>query len=254
MARNIKLTLMYDGCRFHGYQFQPELVTVEGELKKALQRLIGEQVKLVSCSRTDAGVHANDFCCNFKTETTRSTEKLLCGLNAVLPPGVAVKTCEDVSEDFHSRYNCIGKEYIYKILNSKTRNPFLEGHALFYPFKLDAELLNDAAAQFIGTHDFKAFCASGSSVKTTERTVFDCFVTRDKDMVTFCVRGDGFLYNMVRIMVGTLLAVNEGKIDRFAVADVIASKDRERAGVTAKPDGLYLNRVFYSEVERFATE
>lgn len=247
--RNIKLTLMYDGTHFHGYQFQPGLVTVEGELKKALFRLLGEEAKPVSCSRTDAGVHANEFCCNFKTENGRECEKLLRGLNAVLPLGVAVTKCEDVPESFHSRYDCLGKEYIYKIWNSKVRNPFLEGHALFYPFLLDEKLLDSKAKAFIGTHDFKAFCASGSSVKTTERTVFDCSVKRDGELVVFSVSGNGFLYNMVRIMVGTLLSISEGKIEKDSIEKIILSKDRELAGVTAKPDGLYLNKVFYPEVK-----
>jgi len=247
--RNIKLTLMYDGTHFHGYQFQPGLVTVEGELKKALFRILGEEVKPVSCSRTDAGVHANEFCCNFKTENERENEKLLRGLNAVLPLGVAVTKCEDVPESFHARYDSLGKEYIYKIWNAKVRNPFLEGYALHYPFKLDEKLLDAQAKQFIGTHDFKAFCASGSSVKTTERTVFDCFVKREGELVTFGVHGNGFLYNMVRIMVGTLLSVSEGKIEKDSIEKIIFSKDRELAGVTAKPDGLYLNKVFYPEVK-----
>ena len=245
MARNIKLTLMYDGSEFHGYQFQPGLVTVEGELKRAIQRILGEEAKLVSCSRTDAGVHANEFCCNFKTNSGRENEKLLRGLNAVLPFGVAVKLCEDVPESFHARYDCLGKEYIYKIWNSKTRNPFLEKRAYHYPFALDCESLDKAAKDFVGTYDFKAFCAAGSTVKTTERTVFDCGMKREDELVTFFVRGNGFLYNMVRIMVGTLLFVNEGKIKSGELKDIILSKDRRRAGKTAPPQGLYLNKVNY---------
>lgn len=243
--RNIKLTLTYDGSFFHGWQLQPGLVTVEGELRKALFRLLGEQAKPVSCSRTDAGVHANEFCCNFKTENKRDCEKLLRGLNAVLPPAVAVKKCEEKELSFHSRYDCVGKEYIYKIWNGKTRNPFYESRALFYPFALDSDLLDAQAKDFIGNYDFKAFCASGSSVKTTERTVFDCGVKREGELVTFFVRGNGFLYNMVRIMVGTLLCVNEGKIEPGTIKDIILSKKREKAGVTAEACGLYLNRVFY---------
>lgn len=248
MARNIKLTLMYDGSEFHGYQFQPGLVTVEGELKRAIQRILGEEAKLVSCSRTDAGVHANEFCCNFKTNSDRENEKLLRGLNAVLPFGVAVKLCEDVPESFHARYDCLGKEYIYKIWNSKTRNPFLEKRAYHYPFALDCESLDKAAKDFVGTYDFKAFCAAGSTVKTTERTVFDCGMKREDELVTFFVRGNGFLYNMVRIMVGTLISLGEGKLKEDSIKKIILSKNREEAGVTAPPDGLYLNKVFYPEV------
>lgn len=245
--RNIKLTLMYDGSFFHGWQLQPGLVTVEGEMRKALLRLLGEETKPVSCSRTDAGVHANEFCCNFKTESGRECEKLLRGLNAVLPPTVAVKKCEEVPLSFHSRYDCVAKEYIYLIWNGKTRNPFYESRALFYPFALDCELLDSQAKDFIGTYDFKAFCASGSSVKTTERTVFDCGVKKEGELVTFFVRGSGFLYNMVRIMVGTLLSLNEGKIEHGTIKKIILLKDRGKAGVTAEACGLYLNRVFYGK-------
>ena len=248
MMRNIKLTLMYDGSKFHGYQLQPVLCTVEGELRAAAKRILGEEIKPVSCSRTDAGVHANMFCCNFRTESDRECEKLLHGLNAVLPKSVAVTGCEDVPESFHARYDCLGKEYIYKIWNAKERNPFLEKYALHYPFFLDCDFLNGQAKQFIGTHDFKAFCASGATVKTTVRTVFDCGVKRENDLVVFYVRGDGFLYNMVRIMAGTLLSISEGNIKKDSIGKIIESKDRSFAGVTAKADGLYLNKVFYPEV------
>lgn len=246
--RNIKLTLMYDGSKFHGYQLQPGLCTVESELRKAAKRILGEEIKPVSCSRTDAGVHANMFCCNFRTESDRKCEKLLCGLNAVLPSGIAVTGCEDVPESFHARYDCVSKEYIYKIWNSKSRNPFLENYALHYPFSLDCDFLNNQAKQFIGTHDFKSFCASGATVKTTVRTVFDCGVERENDLVVFHVSGNGFLYNMVRIMVGTLLSIGEGKIEKNSIGKIIEAKDRSFAGVTAKADGLYLNKVFYPEV------
>ncbi len=248
--RNIKLTLMYDGSFFHGWQLQPGLVTVEGELRKALFRLLGEEAKPVSCSRTDAGVHANEFCCNFKTENTRDCEKLLRGLNAVLPSAVAVKGCEEVPFSFHSRYDCVAKEYIYKIWNGKSRNPFYENRAFHYPFLLDCELMDSQAKDFIGTHDFKAFCASGSSVKTTERTVFDCKVQREDELVTFSVKGSGFLYNMVRIMVGTLLSINENKTEPGTIGGIILSGKRERAGITAEACGLYLNRVFYSKEDQ----
>ena len=245
MSRNIKLTLRYDGCAFHGWQYQPNCVPVEGELKKACERILGEQVKLHSCSRTDAGVHANMFCCNFHTESDRKNEKLMTGLNAVLPTGAAVYGCEDVPDGFHARYDCKGKEYVYKIWNSPQRNPFYVGHALHYPAGLDVDFLNTQARQFIGRHDFTSFCASGSSVKTTVRTIFDCRVEREGEMVYFGVHGDGFLYNMVRIMVGTLLDISGGKIEPDSIERIINAGNRQLAGVTAQPQGLYLNKVFY---------
>ncbi|MCM1545198.1 MAG: tRNA pseudouridine(38-40) synthase TruA, partial [Ruminococcus sp.] len=154
MSRNIKLTLRYDGSAFHGYQYQPNCVTVEQELKTACKRILGEDVKIQSCSRTDTGVHANMFCCNFYTNCDRENSKIILGLNAVLPETIAVYDCEDVDDDFHARYNCKGKEYVYKIWNEKQRNPFYNNYALHFPRLLDENMLNEQAKQFIGTFDF----------------------------------------------------------------------------------------------------
>ena len=243
--RNIKLTLQYDGSCFHGWQQQDNADSVEANVKAALRRILQEDVKLQSCSRTDTGVHALMFCCNFKTENDIPCARLQRGLNAVLPPAVAVTNCEDVDEGFHARYACTGKRYIYRIWNSKTRNPFLLGRALHYPFALDDALLNSEAQDFVGTHDFAALCAAGSSVKSTVRTIFDCSVRRDGDLVTVSVSGDGFLYNMVRILVGTLLEINEGKRAAGSILELLSRRDRTLAGATAKAEGLYLAEVFY---------
>lgn len=245
--RNIKLTLCYDGSAFHGYQQQDNAPTVEAALKDTLFRLIGEHVRLISCSRTDAGVHAREFVCNFRSETDRENEKLLRGLNALLPPSVAVTSCEDVPLGFHARYDCRGKEYRYRIWNAPVRSPFLEGRALHVPYALDVPAMDRAAKLFCGTHDFSAYCASGSAVKTKTRTVFDCGVSREGDLVTFCVRGDGFLYNMVRIMVGTLLALSAGKRTEEDILRSLETGERDAAGPTAGPQGLYLTKVFYEE-------
>ena len=245
--RNIKLTIQYDGAAFHGFQQQPNGDTVEAQLKAAAFRILGEHVTFYGCSRTDAGVHANEFCCNFKTENDRSCSLLMRGLNAVLPPQIAVLSCEEVPLDFHARYNCLGKEYVYKIWNSPVRNPFLLERAAFYPFSLDAEMLCQQAQQFVGTHDFASFCASGASVKTTVRTVYSFHVERCGNLVTFTVCGNGFLYNMVRNMVGTLLDIQRGKIQKDSIAGILAACDRTKAGMTAPSQGLYLNRVFYQE-------
>lgn len=245
--RNIRLMLQYDGSAFHGFQQQPNGDTVEARLKAALLRLLGEPCTVYGCSRTDAGVHANAFCCNFKTSSDRDCDKLLLGLNAVLPPQIAVLSCEEAVPTFHARYDCLGKEYVYRIWNGKTRNPFWLNRALFYPFLLDVPFLHAQAQAFVGTHDFSAFCASGASVKTTERTVYGCRLERQGDLVTFTVCGNGFLYNMVRIMVGTLLDLQRGKLEPDAIPAILRSKDRARAGVTAPAEGLCLNRVFYEE-------
>lgn len=245
--RTIKLTLRYDGSAFHGWQFQPNCITVEEEMKKALFQILREDIKIQSCSRTDTGVHANMFCCSFRTESERPCDKIILGLNAVLPETVAVYGCEDVPEDFHARYSCVGKEYIYKIWNGKERNPFMRNYALHFPRKLDEQLLDKASKDFIGTYDFSSFCASGATVQSKVRTVFDASVKREGDFVVFSVTGDGFLYNMVRIMVGTLLDISDGRIEKDKIKDIIKSENREKAGKTASPVGLYLNRVFYNK-------
>ena len=249
MIRNIKLTLRFNGSEFHGWQIQENAETVQECAVNAIERIIGSKVTLNGCSRTDSGVHANMFCCNFRTEKQIDCKKLMRGLNAVLPDSISAYGCEEVPCEFHSRFDCKGKEYIYKIWNSEAKNPFMKNLALHYPYKLDAEMLNIQAADFVGTYDFSAFCSSGTDVEDKTRTVYSCKVIREGDMVVFSVKGDGFLYNMVRIMVGTLLDINSGKIEKGTVRDIILSKDRKRSGITAKAEGLYLNEVYYDEKE-----
>lgn len=245
MERNICLTLSYDGSRFHGWQMQDNAETVQGWLAKACERIFGHKVTIYGCSRTDALVHANIFCCNFKTEKETPCEKIKVGLNALIPEEIAVLSATEVDADFNARFDCKGKEYVYKVWNSRVRNPFLVGKALHHPIPINEKLLDEQSKAFIGYHDFSAFCASGTEVQDKRRTIFDFSVKREGDMVLFTVRGDGFLYNMVRIMVGTLLDINSGKIEKDSLSDIILSKDRVRAGITAKPTGLYLNEVFY---------
>lgn len=242
---NYKLIMSYDGTPYHGWQMQENAATVQQCLSEAIERIFGEKCTIYGSSRTDKGVHAIGFCCNFKSKKERDCEKIAYGLNAVLPETVCVLSCEVVSENFNARFDAKGKEYIYKIWNSRRRNPFLLDKALHHPVPIDSEMLNIQAKDYIGTHDFSAFCAAGGTTKTNVRTIFDCGVERDGDLITFRVKGDGFLYNMVRIMVGTLLDINSGKIEKDTIPDIIDSKDRLRAGMTAKAHGLYLNEVYY---------
>lgn len=242
---NYKLIMCYDGTPYHGWQMQENAISIQQCLSEAIERIFSEKCTIYGSSRTDKGVHANGFCCNFKTEKLRESEKVVVGLNAVLPETICVLSCEMVSESFNARFDAKGKEYIYKIWNSRRRNPFLLSKALHYPFALDSDMLNIQAKSYIGTHDFTAFCAAGGTTKTNVRTIYDCSVEREGDLVIFKVKGDGFLYNMVRIMVGTLLDINSGKIPKDTIGDIIDSKDRLRAGVTAKAHGLYLNEVYY---------
>ncbi len=243
--RNLLLTLRYNGTSFHGWQIQPNGNTIQEELCNALKNISGKDENIIGCSRTDAGVHANMFCCNVRTECNVHSEKIPDALNFYLPPEISVYGCEDVDYEFHARYDCKGKEYVYLIYNGKHRNPFYENKAMFYPYEIDVEMLDEEAKDFIGTHDFSAFCSVGSEVSDKTREIYDCKVSRNDDLVEIRVSGNGFLYNMVRIIVGTLLDIQKGKIEKGSIPKIIESCDREKAGVTAVAHGLYLNKVFY---------
>ena len=243
--RNLLLTLRYNGTAFHGWQVQPNGATVQQELCNAFKKLSGNDENIIGCSRTDAGVHANMFCCNVRTECNVATEKIPDALNFYLPPEIAVYDCKDVGFDFHARYDCKGKEYVYLIYNGKYRNPFYDNKAMFYPYEIDAEMLDIEAKSFIGTHDFSAFCSAGTDIENKVREIYDCSVTRNGDLIEIRVSGNGFLYNMVRIIVGTLLGIQKGKIEKGGIPEILESRNRENAGVTAEPHGLYLNKVFY---------
>ncbi len=245
MAR-LLLTLCYDGTAYHGWQVQHNAITVQQVLQDAVERITGVRSGITGCSRTDAGVHAEMFCCATDNPTSLRGEKLCAALNAVLPRDVAVKEVREVPADFHPRYDALGKRYEYRIYNGRQRHPFYEGRALHVHHPLDEKRLDAAAKAYIGTHDFAAFCASGSSVESTVRTVSHAQVRREGDLVIFSVEADGFLYNMVRIMAGTLLDIAAGKIEDDAVSQIILSKQRERAGHTAPAHGLYLQAVRYA--------
>lgn len=243
--RNLLLVLRYNGTNFHGWQIQPNGNTVQQELCNAFKNLSGKDENIIGCSRTDAGVHANMFCCNVRTECGVPTEKIPDALNFYLPPEISVYDCKEVDYDFHARYDCKGKEYVYLIYNGRYRNPFYEDKAMFYPYELDAEMLDLEAKAFIGTHDFSAFCSAGSEVQDKTREIYDCSVSRNGDLVEIRVKGNGFLYNMVRIIVGTLLDIQRGKIEKGTISQIIESGNRDNAGVTAEASGLYLNKVYY---------
>lgn len=245
MERNIRLTVSYIGTAYCGWQSQRNGRTVQETLAAAIESLTGEYPKLHGCGRTDSGVHAKNYCCSFKTGSAASAQTFVRGLNALLPHDIAVKAASEAAADFHARFSVTGKRYEYYILNAPCRDPFWEGRALFYPHPLDAQALDRAAKGFIGTHDFSAFCSAGGSVKDKVRTVTDASVRREGDVVVFSVAGNGFLYNMVRIMVGTLLGIAQGKIAPDAIPAIIESGDRNAAGATAKAHGLYLSEVYY---------
>ena len=249
------LTLSYLGTHFSGYQVQPSKRTVQGELTRAARELFGYECDITGCSRTDSGVHANMFCVSITAYgssdlvTHIDINKLPGALNAHLPDDISVTSAKYVSSDFHPRYDVKYKEYIYRIYNGTVRSPFEDGRSWHIPYDIFGEdgidRMNRAANCFVGEHDFSAFMASGSSVESTVRNVKYAKVERFCDTVIFTVAADGFLYNMVRIMVGTLVAVAQGKIDPDEIAEIISSCDRQRAGMTAPPQGLYLNKVQY---------
>ena len=249
VVRNILLSMCYDGTNYHGWQIQKNARTVQEVFQNALFKVLNENVDIKGCSRTDAGVHANMYCVSMKINSAMSCERLKMAMNRFLPNDIAIKNAVEVPMDFHARYSCIGKEYIYKIWNEQTRNPFLNGRAFHYWYEMDVEKLNFAAQNFIGTHDFTSFCTLDSrNPKNMIRTVSDFFVEKNGGLVTMKVTADGFLYNMVRIMVGTLLKVAMGKINPSEIKYIIEAKNRAKAGPTAMAHGLYLNKVFYNNV------
>lgn len=245
--KNYLFKIKYDGSSFHGWQIQPNGITVQQCLKDAFYEIFRQNVTVNGCSRTDAGVHANEFCFSVRLETQMPEERIIHAINAKMPDSAKVYACCEAGSDFHARFDCKGKEYIYRVLNTQYPDPFLRDRAYHYKYPLDEEMLHKEAKAFIGTHDFAAFCASGSSVESTERTIYDFSVKREGNEVVFSVSGDGFLYNMVRIMVGTLIDISRGKIEAGSIPQIIESRDRMGAGVTAPACGLYLNKVFYEE-------
>ncbi len=245
MPRHL-LTIKYDGSNYCGWQVQPNAVSVQSTVQKALIDLTCEpDLKVTGCSRTDSGVHANMFCLHFDSDTNIPNERIPFALNIKLPDDISAVDCITVDDDFHARYSSKGKTYIYKIHNSKFPDPFKKKYYLQVDRHIDEVMLDKACKSFLGTHDFKGFCSAGSSVVDTVRTVTDCRVERVNEDVIISITANGFLYNMVRIIVGTLLDVNFGKIDANDLPDIINSCDRDRAGATARPHGLYLEKVYY---------
>lgn len=243
--RNLLLTIRYDGSAYHGWQVQKNAVAVQQVFQDAVEKIFGVRENVIGCSRTDSGVHANEYCVSLKTDRMIDNEGVVQAMNTALPKEIVVIDCREMPIHFHPRYNSVSKQYVYKLYNGKIRDPFLEKYAYHYRYPIDAQYLNEEAQAFLGAHDFIGFCSANSDVQGTVRTVKNFNVSREGDMVLFTVEADGFLYNMVRIMVGTLLFVSEGKIKKGELPDIIESKNRRLAGKTAPPQGLYLNKINY---------
>ena len=243
--RNIALRLSYDGTSYHGWQVQKSEVSVAETLETALTKICGHPVKTVGCGRTDAGVHALRYCANFRTESTIPIGRFPLAVNSRLPADIAVTDAVEAPEDFNAIGSCIKKEYIYKILNRNIRDPFLENRVCFYPQHLDLERMQAAARAFEGRHDFRAVRSLGTETKTTVRTVHWCRAEKDGDLITVSICADGFLYNMCRAMVGTMVYASYGKLEPEDIPALLAAGDRRLTGPTMPPQGLYLNRIWY---------
>ena len=243
--KNIALRLRYDGSRYHGWQVQKNAITVAQTMEEALAKACGERVKLTGCGRTDAGVHALRYCANFHSDCTVPVDRMPLALNSRLPDDIAVVDAVEVPDDFNAIGSCVKKEYVYKILNSRIPDPFLADRVCFYPQRLDISLMQAAARAFEGTHDFKAVRSEGTQTKTTVRTVYWCRAEKDGDLITVSICANGFLYNMCRAMVGTLVYASYGKLIPEEIPALLEKRDRRLTGPTMPPQGLYLNRVWY---------
>lgn len=243
--RNIALRLRYDGSRYHGWQVQKGDITVAQTLEEALGKVCGHPVKAVGCGRTDAGVHALRYCANFKTDCRIPVDRFPLAINSRLPGDIAVTMAAEAEDGFNAISSCIKKEYIYKILNSNIRDPFLERRVCFYPQGLDMGLMRAAAAAFEGTHDFRAVRSLGTETKTTVRTVHWCRAEKQGNLIIISVCADGFLYNMCRAIVGTMVYASYGKLRPEEIPALLELGDRRLTGPTMPPQGLYLNRVWY---------
>ena len=241
--------IKYLGTAFHGFQVQPGLRTVQGELNAALNLAFGLPCRVTGCSRTDAGVHANEFCLTVECEGgTIPPDKLPIAVARFLPADLSLFYAEECDDAFHPRYDVREKEYLYRIINRPIYDPFEYGRAWFLSRPVSEgglSLMREAAKHFIGRYDFSAFMSEGSDVGDTVREIYSLSVERSGDLIEIRISADGFLYNMVRIIVGTLSEVAFGRISPEEIPDIISSRDRSRAGMTAPADGLFLNRVIY---------
>lgn len=243
---NIMLVVAYDGTEYCGWQIQKNAITIEQKIIEACQKLFSREIKLVGASRTDTGVHALGQIVLLKIETSIPIHKIPYAINAYLPDDIVITEAKMVTSNFHPRYDAKNKTYEYKIYNSNFPLPQHNRFAYFYHKTLDVDKMNRAAQYFIGKHDFKAFCSTGGSAKTTVREIYRCDVDIKDKMITITINGNGFLYNMVRIITGTLIEVGRGKTSPENITSIIESLDRNEAGVTAPAKGLTLVKINYN--------
>lgn len=244
--RNIKLIIEYDGRGFNGWQKQPDRLNIQGEIERAIKEITGEDVELIASGRTDAGVHSLGQTANFKTKSNIPTEKFAVAINSKLKRSIRIQSAEEVDERFHSRYSVKSKKYRYTINNSEYGSAIYRDLEYHFPIKLDIEKMKKAVKYFEGEHDFKAFKASGTSSKSSVRTIYKAEVIEGNNgRIYIELTGSGFLYNMVRIIAGTLLDVGIGKIKPEEITEIINQGKRQNAGKTLPPNGLCLVEVNY---------
>ena len=242
--KKLLLTIAYDGTDYHGWQIQPNGITVQEVIEASLEKLLGKKTPVAGCSRTDSGVHAEEFCLHLQCEDNIPEKAFLVGLNSILPNDISVKKCVAVCEDFHARFDCKGKTYVYNLYEGPT-DPFLSRYALRVDELPSEVMINEFCKNLIGTHDFFAFSSSGRTVENTVRTVTECSYHNEGNRGYFKITANGFLYNMVRIAVGTALEVAEGRLSPECALEAFETKDRGVLGKTIQPQGLFLYKVFY---------
>ena len=247
--RNIALFLTYVGTAYHGWQVQKKDVTVGQTLEQAAEQVVGHPVKLTGCGRTDAGVHAKVYVANFRTTSRIPADRLPYALNTHLPDDIVVTGARDVHDGFNAIGSCVRKEYTYYIYNSRIRDPFYVNRAWFYPKHLDEAVMQRAASEFVGTHDFAAVRSVGTQVRSTVRTVYYYQIERTGPMIQLRVCANGFLYNMARAMAGTVVYAAEGKLRPEDIGSILERGDRTLAGPTVPPGGLYMTKLWYDDGE-----
>jgi tRNA pseudouridine38-40 synthase len=241
-----KCVIAYDGTDFAGYQVQPEKRTIQSEFEAVLAQMHkGTIIKVTASGRTDSGVHAKGQVLHFESPLTFPTENWIKAFSALLPTDIIVLEVDIVPDDFHARFHTTGKEYRYIVARSKLRDPFKRNYAYHYPYPLNVEAMREAISYLIGTHDFTSFCSAKTEVVDKVRTIKEMDFEESDDFLVFRFVGEGFLYNMVRILVGTLLDVGSGKMSPHDMSGILDKKDRSFAGKTAPAQGLYLWKVFY---------
>ena len=242
------MVVAYDGTNYCGWQVQPNGITVEEVLNRSLSKLLGEKIEVMGASRTDSGVHSLGNVAVFDTNTRMPADKIAFALNQRLPEDIVVQGSCEVPSDWHPRYQESTKTYEYRILNRTFRMPTRRLDTYFYHYPLDVEQMSEAASYLVGTHDFASFCAANAQVKSTVRTIYSCTAQKENDIITIRVTGNGFLYNMVRIIAGTLIEVGAGKRRPEEIKDILAAENRDAAGPTAPAQGLTMMGIEYKQI------